>query len=524
MGQLALRRGRLHLRPTGQTHPEHPAGQAGAECLYRHVQDRGSAEQPELGLRRGIPVGVVRPGCVDDQLQLESAGPQRAGLRSVGGQVQARPHPRRQAGPRLLELGHSGELRLLRRGMGFRVVAHLEAPRRPAHGEGWCRDPAEHAEGSGRPERSPRRRLLQDGGAVAGQCRSIEPGPQRRRDDPGRRNRTQRGGRRHQERRRRAGRGTGRRREDPGLVLPSPQEDWPLMEPTTPTKGAMATVKFQHGMVAPLVALFVGVVGFPLGYAFYLSVTDYKLTSHGTPKLVGANNFTATLADGAFWAAFTTTATYVVVAVVLELLLGLAIALALQKQRWASDLTRSMLLAPMFITPIAVGLIFRFLLNDQIGAIPRVLQAIGVDYDFFGPGRALYTLAFIDVWQWTPFMVLLLLAGLESVPKEPLEAARVDGARGWYVFRRVTLPLLAPVLVVAILLRCLDAMKVFEYVFATTRGGPGTETETLQYFVYQTGIQFFRLGSASSMAFVVLLLVLAIIVIAFRRLDKARQS
>ena len=127
----------------------------------------------------------------------------------------------------------------------------------------------------------------------------------------------------------------------------------------------------------------------------------------------------------------------------------------------------------MFITPIAVGLIFRFLLNDQIGAIPRLLQAIGVDYDFFGPGRALFTLAFIDVWQWTPFMVLLLLAGLESIPREPLEAARVDGARGWYVLRRVTLPLLAPVLVVAILLRCLDAMKVFEYVFATTRGGPG---------------------------------------------------
>jgi multiple sugar transport system permease protein len=286
----------------------------------------------------------------------------------------------------------------------------------------------------------------------------------------------------------------------------------------------MTTVNFKHGMVTPLVALFVGVVGFPLAYAFYLSITDYKLTSHGTPRLVGADNYVATLGDAAFWQAFGTTATYVGVAVVLELLIGLALALALQKQRWASDLTRSMLLAPMFITPIAVGLIFRFLLNDQIGAIPRLLQAVGVDYDFFGPDRALFTLAFIDVWQWTPFMVLLLLAGLESIPKEPLEAARVDGAGGWYVFRRVTLPLLAPVLVVAILLRALDAMKVFEYVFATTRGGPGTETQTLQYFVYQTGIQFFRLGSASSMAFVVLLVVLTIIVVTFRRMEKAKQS
>jgi multiple sugar transport system permease protein len=283
-------------------------------------------------------------------------------------------------------------------------------------------------------------------------------------------------------------------------------------------------LKFQHGMVAPLVALFVGVVGFPLVYAAYLSVTDYKLTDRGAPSLVGADNYLATLADGPFWHAFGTTALYVVVAVGLELLIGLAIALALQKQRWARDLTRSMLLAPMFITPIAVGLTFRFLLNDQLGAIPAMLHAIGLDYDFFGPGRALYTLAFIDVWQWTPFMVLLLLAGLESIPKEPLDAARVDGAGGLYVLRRVILPLLAPVLVVAILLRSLDAMKVFEYVFATTRGGPGTETETLQYFIYQTGIQFFRLGSASSMAFVVLVLVLAVIVVAFRRMERTRRA
>jgi multiple sugar transport system permease protein len=283
-------------------------------------------------------------------------------------------------------------------------------------------------------------------------------------------------------------------------------------------------VTYRHGMVAPLIALFLGVVGFPLVYAFYLSITDYRLTERGTPNIVGGQNYLATLQDGAFWQAFGTTAIYVCVAVGLELVIGLAIALALQRQRWARDLTRAMLLAPMFITPIAVGLIFRFLLNDQLGAIPRMLHSIGIDYDFFGPGRALFTLAFVDVWQWTPFMVLLLLAGLESIPRGPIEAARVDGASGWYVLRRVTLPLLAPVLVVAVLLRCLDAMKVFEYVFATTRGGPGTETETLQYFVYQTGIQFFRLGQASSMAFIVLLVVLAIIVIAFRRLERAKES
>ena len=282
--------------------------------------------------------------------------------------------------------------------------------------------------------------------------------------------------------------------------------------------------KFKYGMLSPLLALFVAVVGFPLVYALYLSVTDYKLTDRRAPHFVGLTNYLNTLTNADFWQAFGTTATYVLVAVTLELIIGLVLAMALQRQKWARDLTRAMLLAPMFITPVAVGLTFRFLLNDQLGAIPFVLKKVGIDIDFLGSGHALYTLALIDVWQWTPFMVLLLLAGLESIPKQPLEAARVDGAPPRYVFWRVILPLLRPVLAVAVLLRALDAMKVFEYVYATTKGGPGTETQTLQYFTYQTGVQFFRLGSAASMAFVVLAVVLTAVVITFRLLERNREA
>lgn len=279
--------------------------------------------------------------------------------------------------------------------------------------------------------------------------------------------------------------------------------------------------RFRWGMLAPVLAITGVAVGFPLGYAFYLSLTDYRLTSRGAPDFVGLENYFFVLTDPRMWNAFSNTATYVVIAVGLQTLLGLAIALALQKQEWARDLTRAMLLAPMFITPIAVGLTFRFLLNDQLGALPAMLRSLGIDYDFFGPGNALFTLALMDVWQWTPFMVLLLLAGLESVPRQPLEAAKVDGASAWYAFRRVVLPLLTPVLTVAVLLRSLDALKVFEYVYATTRGGPGTETETIQYFTYQTGIQFFRLGEASAVAFVLLAIVLTLIVLLFRRLQRS---
>ncbi len=274
----------------------------------------------------------------------------------------------------------------------------------------------------------------------------------------------------------------------------------------------------------PLLAVFAAVVGFPLCYAAYLSVTNFKLTDAKSPGFVGIANFTGALRNSEFWAAFGTTASYVAIAVAVELTLGLFIALALQQQRWAKDLARAMVLAPMFITPIAVGLVFRFMLNDQIGAIPALLHAVGADYDFFGPGKALVTLAFIDVWQWTPFMVLLILAGLESMPRQPLEAAQIDGAGPWYRLRRVILPMLTPVLTVAVLLRGLDALRVFEYVYATTRGGPGTETQTLQYYMYMEGIQFFRLASASAMALVVLALVLTVIVVAFRTMERNKKQ
>lgn len=283
-------------------------------------------------------------------------------------------------------------------------------------------------------------------------------------------------------------------------------------------------MKFRHRMLLPLVALFLAVVGYPLANSFYLSLTNYEITDRYNISIVGARQYANALTDSGFWGAFWHTAVFLLVAVAVELVVGLALALALQRQRRGRHLTRGLLLAPMFVTPIAVGLVFRFLLNSQLGVVPAVLGRLGISYDFFGAGHALLTLAFIDAWQWTPFMVLLLLAGLESMPTAPFEAARVDGASAWYTFRRVTLPMMRPVITVAVLIRGLDALKVFEYVYATTRGGPGTETQTLQYYVYQTGIQFFRMGEAAAMGYVVLAVVLVAVVVLFRRISKERAT
>jgi multiple sugar transport system permease protein len=279
-------------------------------------------------------------------------------------------------------------------------------------------------------------------------------------------------------------------------------------------------VKFQNAMMAPLLSVMAVAVGFPLLYSLWLGFTSYQLVSGGVADFVGLDNHMRVLSDRDYWASLSATATYVFLSVTFELIIGLTLALALQSQKWFKNFTRSFLLAPMFITPIAVGLMFRFFLNDQLGAIPYYLNQIGLSYDFFGSGRALVSLAFIDVWQWTPFMVLLLLAGLESIPKQPVEAARVDGANRFYIFRRVTLPMLSPILIVAVLLRGLDALKVFEYVYATTRGGPGIETKTIQYLTYQTGISYYRLAEASAMAFILLVIVLGVIILLFRRLER----
>ncbi|HEU4657352.1 MAG TPA: sugar ABC transporter permease [Capillimicrobium sp.] len=275
--------------------------------------------------------------------------------------------------------------------------------------------------------------------------------------------------------------------------------------------------------LAPLLVLVGLVVAYPLGYSLWLSLTSRTITQRET-EFVGLDQYTGLLSDGEFGTAMRNTLVFVVLAVTIELVLGLLLALALQRQERVRNLTRSFLLTPMFVTPIAVGLMFRFLLNQQLGAIPQLLDVFGITIDFFGSSLALITIVFIDVWQWTPFMVLLLLAGLESLPRQPFEAARIDGASTWMTFRRVTLPLLRPVIGIAVLLRALDAFKIFEYVFATTRGGPGDATITAQFEIYRTGFQFFRLAEAAAMAFVLVGIVLLLSIALYRLLMRQEPA
>lgn len=276
-------------------------------------------------------------------------------------------------------------------------------------------------------------------------------------------------------------------------------------------------------MILPLLLVLGLIVAYPLGYSLWLSLQDFEIIRRNDVSFVGFEQYGDLLADEEYLTAMRNTFVFVAVAVSLELAIGLALALALRRQRLVRNLTRSLLLTPMFVTPIAVGLMFRFLLNQQLGIVPRLLSGFGISIPFFGPDLALLSLALIDVWQWTPFMLLLLLAGLESLPEQPFEAARVDGAGAWMTFTRVTLPLLGPVIVVAVLIRGLDALKVFEYVFAITQGGPGTATETIQFHVYREGFQFYRLSEAAAMSWTLVAVVMAIVVVLFWRFTRGQE-
>lgn len=298
------------------------------------------------------------------------------------------------------------------------------------------------------------------------------------------------------------------------------------VEPASRLRRAIARgvnqVPFGWRMMSPLLVLLAVFVVYPVGYSFYLSMTGYRLTTQD-PYWVGIQQYQKVLQEGDFVRSLGITLVFVLVAVTFELALGMILALALQRQRWARNAIRALLFTPMFIAPVAVGLIFKYLLNQQLGLVAPALASIGIHIDFFGPNAALFTLAFIDVWQWTPFMTLLLLAGLESRPKAPYEAARVDGASEWLTFRTLTLPMMWAVISVAVIVRVLEASKLFEYVYVITNGGPGNKTESLQFLMYQAGIRFFRLGEASAMAFLFLAILLIPIALLFRQLRKEER-
>ncbi len=284
-------------------------------------------------------------------------------------------------------------------------------------------------------------------------------------------------------------------------------------------------IPFRYQLLIPMVLVLAAILIFPLIFSFVISLQDFQLSKIGQQKFIGLENYISLFSNRSFWIAMRNTLLFVLMAVSIEVVLGFSLALLLHnKTTYLRGFFRSTLLTPMFITPIAVGLIFRFLTNSQLGVIALGLKALGIHIDLFGPKLALFSIALIDVWQWTPFMLLLLLAGMESLPEEPFEAARVDGAQGWTLVRYLTIPMMRPIILAATIIRMLDAFKVYEYVYAITRGGPGEATETMQYFIYRTGFIYFRAGEAAAMSYTFIIVITILVVILFYILRGEAQT
>jgi multiple sugar transport system permease protein len=259
-------------------------------------------------------------------------------------------------------------------------------------------------------------------------------------------------------------------------------------------------------LIAPTALFALAMTVLPLGYSLWMSLRDFPL---GKPSVfAGLMNFNNLLHDRNFHSSLGTTLVYTVAATGIEFMLGLALALLLEEEFSFQGVIRSSLIIPMVIAPVVVGIIWRLLYNADVGLFSFAVKVVtGKSLSVLSStSLALPALILVDVWEWTPFMFLILLAGIQSLPREPFEAARVDGAGPWNVFVHLTLPMLRPVILVAILIRALDAFTVFDQVFVLTQGGPGTSTEVATLMIYKTAFRFSQFGYGAAMAVSVLIL------------------
>jgi multiple sugar transport system permease protein len=275
----------------------------------------------------------------------------------------------------------------------------------------------------------------------------------------------------------------------------------------TDTTGFIKTKKNRSLMwfLVPITVYLLFFFLYPVIYDIYISFFDYRLGSQA--QFVGFGNYRAMLNDSQYMGSLITTMVFVVAAVVAELVLGMIIALLLNNEHPLMQGIRTIILIPTVFTPLVAGLVWKALYHPDLGMYTYYLRKIGLD---IGRGltversSALFSVILVDIWEWTPLMVIVILAGLKSLPKDPYEAAMLDGASRLQIFFRITLPLLRPTVVVALLIRTLDALKIFDIVWSITGGGPGTTTTVANLRIYEVGMQHLKIGYAAALSNVLL--------------------
>lgn len=257
---------------------------------------------------------------------------------------------------------------------------------------------------------------------------------------------------------------------------------------------------------------------FPIIYTCCISLTDWNMSSGGVAGFIGLDNYIAMFQEPRFYNALFQTFYFTILAVGMEVILGVLIALVLNREFHGKNLVKLVLLLPMVATPVAVGLAWLLFYEPTIGLANYWLKMLGLPASKWLASNitVIPSLALVDIWEWTPMVTLIVLAGLAGLSPEPFEAARVDGATPIQQFIHVTLPLLRPTILIALVLRSIDALKTFDIIYVMTAGGPGFASETLNIYAYSLGFGYFRFGAASSALVALFALVLGVSLVVLR--------
>ncbi|WP_374378731.1 carbohydrate ABC transporter permease [Dongia sp.] len=287
---------------------------------------------------------------------------------------------------------------------------------------------------------------------------------------------------------------------------------------TTDTVADRRDRRFGYAMAAPsLTALFL-IILFPVLSALFTSLHEYTLIAPNFDIFTGLTNFKLALADAEFRHAIWLTARFVIGVVLLEFVIGFGVALMLNKVERFKPVYYAILLCPLLMNPVIVGLIWRMFLHPNLGIVNYLLSTVGISpVNWLGDTKiAIWTIILVDIWHQVSFMIVLLLAGLSSLPKEPYEAARVDGANAFQCFIHITLPMMRTVIVVTLLIRLIFAVKTYDLIYIMTRGGPGTATDLVSYFIYRTAFVSLNIGEASAMSIILLTAILGLTAYLYR--------
>ena len=291
------------------------------------------------------------------------------------------------------------------------------------------------------------------------------------------------------------------------------------MMPSTRVRGYARRGKYIR-FIMPALAIVLAVIVFPWVFTLWMSLNDWQIRQSQT--FVGLQNFAGLARDERFLGSIGRTIYYTALAVVVPVVLGVLSALVFHQRFPLRGFLRGIFILPMMATPVAVALVWTMMFHPQMGVLNYLLSLVGLPPSLwvYAPETVIPSLVLVDVWHWTPLIMLIVLGGLSALPTEPFESARIDGANSWQMFRAITFPLVLPFLMVAVIIRTIDALKTFDTIFVITQGGPGTASETINIYLYLQAFAFYKMGHASA----VVVVFFALIVVCSLLLLHVRQK